>query len=66
MNKISNIHNKTKTIEIDEMPYNEKNILISKEDLTKLFQNNGLDGIEFHDINLYRNAFVHKSYCTIL
>jgi len=65
MNKINNLHNKTKNVEIVEMPYNNKNILISDQDLQELFKNNGLDGVKYHNINLYRNAFVHKSYCTM-
>jgi len=65
MNKINNLHNKTKCIEVDEMPYNNKNILISDEDLRNLFKNNGLENVKHHNINLYRNAFVHKSYCTM-
>jgi len=65
MNKISNLHNKTKDVVIEEMPYNNKNILISHEDLKELFKCNGLGDIQYHDINLYRNAFVHKSYCTM-
>jgi ribonuclease-3 len=63
MNKISNLHNKTRDVDVEEMPFNEKNILLSEEDLRQLFDNNGLKGIQFHNINLYRNAFVHKSYC---
>jgi dsRNA-specific ribonuclease len=65
MNKLANIHNKTKELHTDEMPFNNKNILLSQDDLRSLFDNNGLQGIAFHNINLYRNAFVHKSYCTM-
>ena len=65
MNKLANIHNKTKELATDEMPFNNKNILLSADDLRILFDNNGLEGISFHNINLYRNAFVHKSYCTM-
>jgi len=65
MNKINNLHNKTRDMDSDEMPFNNLNIILSEDDLTTLFQNNGLNGIQFHNINLYRNAFVHKSYCTM-
>ena len=65
MNKLSNIHNKTKELQTDEMPFNNKNILLSEDDLRKLFDNNGLENIKFNNINLYRNALVHKSYCTM-
>lgn len=63
--KISNIHNKTKEIDTDEMPYNNQNILLMEDDLRQIFDNNGLKDINFNNINLYRNALVHKSYCTM-
>ena len=63
--KISNIHNKTKEINTDEMPYNNQNILLMEDDLRQIFDNNGLKDINFNNINLYRNALVHKSYCTM-
>ena len=65
MNKINNIHNKTQNIEINDLPFNEKNTLLSEQDLCNLFETNGLTNIKFNNINLYRNAFVHKSYCTM-
>ena len=65
MKRIENIHNKTKDIDSDNLPYNNKNILLQTNDLRLLFDNNGLKDIEFKNINLYRVAFVHKSYCTM-
>lgn len=65
MKKIDNIHNKTKEIETENTPYNNKNILLNEKNLVEIFKNNGLDGIKFKNINLYRVAFVHKSYCTM-
>ena len=65
MKKIISIHNKTKELTDTELPFNSKNIILTKEDLRNFFDNNGLKGIEFNNINLYRNAFVHKSYCTM-
>jgi dsRNA-specific ribonuclease len=65
MNKLANIHNKTKELNTDEMPFNNKNILLSENELKQLFHDNGLKDIVFHNINIYRNAFVHKSYCTL-
>ena len=41
----------------DLLPYNPLNILVQKSDILNLTKN-------FKDINLYRKAFVHKSYCT--
>jgi len=65
MKKIEGIHNKTKEIEVENLPYNNKNILLMEDDLSNLFKNNGLENIVFKNINLYRTAFVHKSYCTM-
>lgn len=67
MNKISTLHNKTKQIDVENMPYNNKNILLNINNLSNILYNNGLDKYEFviNDINLYRTAFVHQSYCTM-
>jgi len=65
MKKIECIHNKTKDLTDNELPYNNKNIILDESDLRNLFDNNGLSGINFNNINLYRNAFIHKSYCTM-
>lgn len=46
-----------------DMPYNPQNYLITAEDLTLLLFENGVT-TPFHDLNIYRMAFVHKSYCT--
>lgn len=62
MNRLNALHNKTQEIATDEMPYNPMNILIQSNDIRKLFDEHGLNEIEFKNINLYRNAFVHKSY----
>lgn len=65
MNKINGIHNKTKELDNDDLPFNSNNILLSDNDLSIFFNSNGLDNIKYNNINLYRNAFVHKSYCTM-
>jgi ribonuclease-3 len=65
MKRIQGIHNKTQDIEIINQPYNNKNILIQNVDLQEIFNNNGLSNIKFKNIDLYRVAFVHKSYCTM-
>lgn len=65
MKKIDGIHNKTKEVEVENLPYNNKNVLLMEDDLTELFRNNGLENIIYKNINLYRTAFVHKSYCTM-
>jgi len=65
MKKIESIHNKTKELTDIELPYNNNNIILEENDLRNLFDNNGLKDIKFNNINLYRNAFIHKSYCTM-
>jgi dsRNA-specific ribonuclease len=65
MNKIANLHNKTKELDTDEMPYNNKNVLLMPEDLRLFLDQNGLEGRSYNNVDLYRNAFVHKSYCTM-
>jgi ribonuclease-3 len=47
----------------DELPYNEKNIIITKEELSILLNKFGIT-MSICDINIYRTSFVHKSYCT--
>jgi len=65
MKKIESIHNKTKIIQPEELPYNNNNIMLNDKDLTNFFNNNGLKDIKYNNINLYRTAFIHKSYCTM-
>jgi len=65
MKRIQGIHNKTQDIEIINQPYNNKNVLLQTADLQEIFNNNGLNNIKFKNIDLYRVAFVHKSYCTM-
>jgi len=65
MKRIDNIHNKTKEIDSVNLPYNNKNVLLNDENLRELFDTNGLKGLKYKNINLYRVAFVHKSYCTM-
>ena len=65
MNRLNSLHNKTQEVKEDELPYNPSNKLLQKEDLREFFNTNGLKDAEFHNINLYRNAFVHRSYCTM-
>jgi len=65
MKKIDNIHNKTKEIDLENAPYNNKNVILTENNLLDIFKKNGLENIKFKNINLYRVAFVHKSYCTM-
>ena len=65
MNRLTSLHNKTQEVATGELPFNPVNRLLTAADLRKLFDENGLENVEFHNINLYRNAFVHRSYCTM-
>jgi dsRNA-specific ribonuclease len=65
MKRIQGIHNKTQDIDITNQPYNNKNVLLQSSDLVAIFNANGLANIAFKNIDLYRVAFVHKSYCTM-
>lgn len=65
MSRLTNLHNKTQELPTTELPYNPKNKLLQMDDLRALFKANGLNAIEPRNLNLYRNAFVHRSYCTM-
>jgi ribonuclease-3 len=47
-------------VSVPELPYNNKNKLINKEDIVKFLAIYD----DIGNINIYRRAFVHKSYCT--
>lgn len=64
-NRLASLHNKTQTVPDSELPYNPTNVLIQETDLLELFRRHGLEGVVPNNINLYRNAFVHRSYCTM-
>jgi len=65
MNRINNLHNKTQEVQDTELPYNPNNVLIQEADIRELFDLHGLSKIPMGNLNLYRNAFVHRSYCTM-
>ena len=65
MKKIESIHNKTKELTNEELPFNPSNIILQEKDLLTFFADNGLAEIKFNNLNLYRNAFIHKSYCSM-
>ena len=52
MKKIESIHNKTKIIQNDELPYNTNNIMLNHDDLINFFNTNGLNDVKFNNINL--------------
>jgi ribonuclease III len=63
--RLNSLHNKTQEVATEELPYNPKNILLQDVDLRAFFDANGLEGVKYNNINLYRNAFIHRSYCTM-
>lgn len=65
MNRIQNLHNKTQDVQEHELPYNPNNQLVQMEDIQNYFKCHGLTNMPIHNLNLYRNAFVHRSYCTM-
>lgn len=65
MNRITSLHNKTQVPVSDDLPYNPSNILPQEKDIRAFFDENGLSDTDFTNINIYRNAFVHRSYCTM-
>lgn len=48
---------------VEVLPYNSKNVLIIPDDLNTILTEYGITD-KFRDIDIYRKAFVHKSYCT--
>jgi len=65
MSRLLGLHNKTQVVSDTELPYNSSNVLLSLDDLNVLFDSHGLRGVRPNSLNLYRNAFVHRSYCTM-
>jgi len=49
--------------ETEEFPYNNKNILINDDDVNKILRTFGIK-FKCLNIDIYRKAFVHKSYIT--
>ena len=50
-------------MEVEENPYNDKNILIEKSDINNILKKYGIN-IKCGNIDIYRKALVHKSYTT--
>lgn len=65
MNRLGNLHNKTQDIPDDDLPYNPSNVLPQLSDIRSFFDRHGLQHVPIRNLNLYRNAFVHRSYCTM-
>lgn len=45
-----------------ELPYNPKNVLLTLDDVKSLLKTHGVE-MPPKNINVYRRAFVHRSYC---
>jgi ribonuclease-3 len=65
MSRLLGLHNKTQQVQEGELPFNSVNVLLQPSDLSAFFRAHGLGGVTPRNINLYRNAFVHRSYCTM-
>lgn len=50
------------TPDLSSLPYNSDNILVTEDQVLSLLSIGGID--KLNNINIYRRAFVHKSYCT--
>lgn len=51
------------SISIEATPYNERNVLISASEVVDILKKFDIT-LSIRDVNFYRKAFVHKSYCT--
>ena len=49
--------------EVEEFPYNNMNILIEEEQVNKILRDYGIS-FKCYNVDIYRKAFVHKSYIT--
>lgn len=65
MNRLNSLHNKTQVVSENDLPYNPSNVLPSELDIRSFFDKHGLADVKFTNVNIYRNAFVHRSYCTM-
>lgn len=62
MSRLQALHAKTVVVEDDDLPFNAKNVVLSERDLRDVLAHGGLRDLPFRNINVYRTAFVHKSY----
>jgi len=44
-------------------PYNQKNVQIQRDDIIEIFTNYNIPITNINNMNIYKRAFVHKSYC---
>lgn len=48
---------------LEDLPYNPKNYLVSSNDINNILERYDIKN-KVKDVNIFRKAFVHKSYCT--
>lgn len=48
----------------DASPFNPHNVLLQREDVESLFRRYGVSHLRIRDLNWYRKALTHRSYCT--
>jgi ribonuclease-3 len=65
MSRLQQLHNKTTVTEDADLPFNPRNVLLTEDDLSAFFAAHGMTGLPFRNVNLYRTAFVHRSYVTM-
>jgi len=63
MEKVKGLYNTLNQEMGSELPYNPNNKLVSYDDVYSILAEY-LDKPIIHDLNIYRKAFVHRSYCT--
>ena len=63
MSRLQSLHSKTAVVvNDDELPFNPKNIALLDANLREILAKGGLRDLQYRNINVYRTAFVHKSY----
>lgn len=65
MHKLASLHNKTQEVAEADLPFNPNNVLLGMEDLHIFFSKHDMANAVIGNLNLYRTAFVHRSYCTM-
>ena len=63
MSRLQSLHSKTAiVVNDDELPFNPKNVALTDADLREIMAKGGLRNLQYRNINVYRTAFVHRSY----
>ena len=63
MSRLQSLHSKTAvSVNDDELPFNPKNVALTDADLREILAKGGLRDLPYRNLNIYRTAFVHRSY----